>query len=91
MNANSANVRPGNEQNMRELALACKRHGTLLAVNSDAHSIYQLGVFDTVLPMLEEIHFPLEQIVNSSREALLHVLQAHKKPIAARMAEQEPV
>lgn len=91
MNANSAIVRPGNEQNMRELALACKRHGALIAVNSDAHSIYNLGVFDTVLPILKEIHFPPEQIINASREALLNVLQAHGKPIAARMAAQGPV
>ena len=82
INANSAVVRPGNEENMRELALACKRNGTKIAVNSDAHSIYHLGQFDTVLPMLREIHFPEELVVNASRENLITVLKEHQKPVA---------
>lgn len=90
MNANSAVVRPGNERNMRALACACKRNGTLLAVNSDAHSIYNLAVLDTVLPMLREIAFPPELVVNASRENLLRTLKAHGKPIAARMEAEEP-
>lgn len=88
MNANSAVVRPGNERNMRELALACKRNGTQIAVNSDAHSVYHLAAFETVLPMLNEIHFPPELIVNASRENLLRTLKAHRKPIAERMAAE---
>ena len=64
INANSAVVRPGNEENMRELALACKRK------------------FDTVLPMLREIHFPEELVVNASRENLITVLKEHQKPVA---------
>lgn len=82
INANSAVVRPGNEENMRELALACKRNGTKIAVNSDAHSIYHLGQFDTVLPMLRELHFPEELVVNASRENLITVLKEHQKPVA---------
>ena len=72
INANSAVVRPGNEENMRELALACKRNGTKIAVNSDAHSIYHLGQF----------HFPEELVVNASRENLITVLKEHQKPVA---------
>ena len=82
INANSAVVRPGNEENMRELALACKRNGTKIAVNSDAHSMYHLGQFDTVLPMLREIHFPEELVVNASRENLITVLKEHQTPVA---------
>ena len=78
INANSAVVRPGNEENMRELALACKRNGTKIAVNS----VYHLGQFDTVLPMLREIYFPEELVVNASRENLITVLKEHQKPVA---------
>lgn len=85
LNANSAAVRPGNEQNLRELALACKRNGTKVAVNSDAHSIYHLGRFDTVLPMLAEIDFPMELVVNATRENLIGMLREHQKPIAEHM------
>ncbi len=85
INANSAVVRPGNEKNMRELALACKRSGTKIAVNSDAHSIYRLAQFDTVLPMLQEIGFPQELIVNATKENLLAALKERGKQKAYRM------
>jgi len=88
MNGNSAVARPGNEENLRALALACKRNGTSIAVNSDAHSIYRLGCFDSVLPMLEEIDFPMELIVNASKENLIAALREHQKPVAYRMEER---
>ncbi len=87
MNANSAVARPGNEALLRELALACKRNGAKIAVNSDAHSIYQLGCFDSVLPMLREIDFPEELVVNASRENFIAALREHGKSIADRMEE----
>lgn len=89
MNANSAVVRPGNEDNLRALAIACMRNGTKIAVNSDAHSIYNLGQFDSVLPMLQEIGFPEELVVNASRENLIAVLRERQKPIAGQMEGAE--
>lgn len=88
MNGNSANCRPGNEENMRRLALACKKNGTKIAVNSDAHSIYSLADVDTVTPMLKEIKFPRELIVNATKENLIAELKLHGKKIAAKMEEQ---
>ena len=88
MNGNSAVARPGNEENLRALALACKRNGTQIAVNSDAHSMYRLGCFDSVLPMLREIDFPEELIVNASEDNLIAALREHKKPVADRMKER---
>lgn len=88
LNGNSAVARPGNEENLRALALACKRNGTKIAVNSDAHSIYRLGYFDSVLPMLREIDFPMELIVNATKENLIAALREHKKPVANRMEER---
>lgn len=88
MNANSAIARPGNEENLRALALACKRNGTKVAVNSDAHSMYRLGCFDSVLPMLQEIDFPVELIVNASKDNLIAALREHQKPVADRMEER---
>lgn len=85
LNANSAYVRPGSEANLRALALACKRNGTKVAVNSDAHSIYHLGRFDSVLPMLREIDFPEELIVNARMEHLVGMLREHRRPIAEQL------
>ena len=85
LNANSVNVRPGGEANMKELALACKRAGTKVAVNSDGHSIYHLGRVEHILNLLREIDFPQELVVNASMETLVQVLHEHKKPVAAVM------
>lgn len=82
LNANSVVVRPGSEENMRRLALACKENGVHIAVNSDAHSIYQLGQVKQILSMLEEIHFPQEHIINASMENLQKELRLHNKRCA---------
>lgn len=89
MNANSAIVRPGGEGNLRRLALACKENRTLIAVNSDAHSLYTLGYVEPVLQMLEEIEFPQERIVNASKENLIAYCKRRKKIIAQDMETQE--
>lgn len=86
LNASSALTRPGNEGNLRELALACKRGGTMVAVNSDAHSTFQMNNKQDVLKMLEEIDFPEEQVVNSSMELLLRELRRHNKAVASTIA-----
>lgn len=87
LNANSFAVRPGGGENMRRLALACCKNGTKIAVNSDAHSIYQLGQCDAVLHLLDEIGFPPELIVNASPQNLIAELAAHGKAVAQEMEE----
>lgn len=88
LNANSCSERPGGEGNMTELALACKKAGTKIAVNSDAHSIYRLGDFSSVLPVLRKVDFPRELIVNADRKTLIEELKRHGKPIAEKMEEK---
>lgn len=85
MNASSSVARPGNEENMRNLALACKKNQTCIAVNSDAHSVYNMGNWDAVFAMLQEISFPPELIVNTSMQRLLQVLKQHGRGIANRL------
>lgn len=82
LNAGSAMSRPGNEENLRELALCCKRNGTPVAVTSDAHSTYALRCTQKLLPLLRELDFPEELVVNSSMERLADVLRAHGRPVA---------
>ena len=88
LNANSCVARPGSEANMRELASACKRAGVHIAVNSDAHSIYHLGAFRSIEPLIEEIRYPRELIVNSDRKTLVDELKRHGKAIAHKMEEE---
>lgn len=84
MNASSKTSRPGNEENLRRLALACKQNNTFIAVTSDAHSAFELGNKADVLNMLKEIDFPEELVVNASLERLLAVLEQHGRPAGAK-------
>ncbi|MFV0351115.1 MAG: hypothetical protein ACK5JF_02225 [Oscillospiraceae bacterium] len=86
LNANSANVRPGNEENMKKLILCCKNNNTQVAVNSDAHSIYDLGNTNVVLQMLKELDFPEELVVNSSFKRLMNALDKLGRPYSGRVA-----
>lgn len=85
INSNSTGVRPGNEENLRELILACKKNHTKLSVNSDAHSVYDLGNQGSMLNLLQELEYPEELVVNASMPRLLEELQLHNKPIAGRI------
>lgn len=87
MNASSCVARPGNEENQRQLALACKKNGTHIAINSDAHSLYELGNWQPIISMLEEIDFPPELIVNTSMKRLIRVLESHGRDAARRIYE----
>ena len=86
LNGNSWAVRPQGAANMKALALACKKAGCPIAVNSDAHSIYHLqaGV-GHLLSLLEEIDFPEELVINSSWQRLLRELELHNKPVVNRI------
>ena len=77
------NVRKDGIPNMRALLAACLANGCRIAVDSDAHSTYQLqhGLC-ALYAMLEEMQFPQELIVNATRENLVRELQLHGKPCA---------
>lgn len=84
LNANSAITRPGNEENLKRLAVCCLNNGTKIAVNSDAHSTFNLQNRQPVLDMLAEIDFPQELVVNSSMQGLLAELALHGKDMLLR-------
>ena len=63
----------------RDIALSCKKHGTMVVVSSDAHSAFDVGQFDAALKMLEEIDFPDELIANTTLERLLETVENANK------------
>ena len=86
LNGNSWAVRPQGAANMKALALACKKAGCPIAVNSDAHSIYHLQAGGGhLLSLLGEIDFPEELGINSSWPRLLRELELHNKPVVNRI------
>ncbi len=87
LNANSLTVRPGNDDNRLRLIKACKKNGTYVCVNSDAHSIYMVAKFAGIPQMLDELEFPPELVINSSEQNLLNFFKMHNPPLYKRMLQ----
>lgn len=58
----------------RQAAQLCAREGTMIMVNSDAHSAHSIGLYPESLRMLEEIHFPERLIANRDYQSLVEFL-----------------
>lgn len=83
LNGNSFNVRRDGIPNMRKLVRACYEQGCYLALDSDAHSTRQLR--ENIAPLrtlLEEVGYPADHVVNSSAQALVHILTLHRRAAA---------
>ena len=50
--------------NNLELLRQCKKHDVPVILGSDAHITYQIAQYDRVLALVEEVDFPVEQILN---------------------------
>lgn len=70
INNNSFNIRKGSKENCAEIARLCKRYQVPIVVDSDSHIEFMVGDVAAALEMLEEIGFPEELVINSSRERL---------------------
>lgn len=79
INENTFRARPQNVELCREIALAAKRIGTGIVVNSDAHFAANVGEMPKAMEMLTDIDFPEELIVNRSLESLEKALEKRKK------------
>jgi putative hydrolase len=69
INNSSYKVRPGSWDNCRAIALLCKKHNVPITCASDAHYCADIGIFDKVLTLLNEIDFPPALIVNLTLES----------------------
>lgn len=61
---NNSCKNPLNTECYREIIRACKKHGTLVTVASDAHTPFEIGHFEYAVSLLESENFPFEQIAN---------------------------
>ncbi len=68
INEGTFRVRNDSLENCRRVAALCKQHGVRVAVNSDAHYHEHVGQLENAIALLQELEFPLELIINSSRE-----------------------
>lgn len=76
INEGTFRVRQSSLENCRRIASVCKQHGVFVVVNSDAHFHEQVGCFSGALQLLEDIDFPPELVVNSTKERLEAFLQS---------------
>lgn len=70
INNHTFDARKQNVENCKKIALACKKYGVPIVVNSDAHFETQVGNFFHALEMLSEIDFPEKLILNASAQRL---------------------
>lgn len=75
INEGTFRVRRDSYETCKRIALLCKQHGVRVALDSDAHFHEHVGRFESAIALLEEIDFPVELIVNGSRETLDAFLQ----------------
>ena len=68
----------GHGETVRErclkVALVCAKYGTKIAVNSDAHSSFEIGKYPNTEHFLDEIDFPVELIGNRDAETFLSMI-----------------
>lgn len=78
INAHTFICREKSIANCRKIALLCKELKVPVAVNSDAHSEFEVGECTRAFQMLKEIDFPEELIVNTDYQRLLEYLERLK-------------
>jgi len=67
-------TRLNGRENAKVLLNTCKRFGAPVILGSDAHIWYDVGRFDEVYALLEEVDFPQELILNLSPDGIRAVL-----------------
>lgn len=65
--------RKGSKSNCRDIAAACKEHGTKIILTSDAHFNLQIGEFDRAIDILDDIDFPEELIMNEPAKLITYL------------------
>ena len=61
----------GNPERIKEILEYCKKNKTKVVCSSDAHIALDVGNFNKIRPILKEIEFPEELIINTSKEKVL--------------------
>jgi putative hydrolase len=62
-----------------EMLYACRKKECLIAVNSDAHTINEVGINDYVLPLLSKTEYPDELIINRNYDTAMEFIQTKKE------------
>ena len=61
------------------LIKACKRAGCRAVINSDAHALHEIGLDDSIRPLIEKASFPKELIVNETTRRAFDFIEERRK------------
>jgi putative hydrolase len=78
INNSSFRIRPGCEENCRNVARLSKQYGSLLSCGSDAHYWRDVGNFIAAKAVLEETGVPPELVINSTLERFREFVQKRR-------------
>ncbi len=78
VNNHSFQIRKGSRENCKHILETCKKVGANIVVSSDAHTCFQVGVFDQALELLKEVDFPEEKIMNLNGARFERYLQGFR-------------
>jgi putative hydrolase len=84
INNQSFIVRRGCEINCKEFATKCKELGVRVVCGSDAHISFDVGKFDRILKIFEEVGMPEELILNTSVEKFEEYLKEKKQRLSLK-------
>lgn len=79
LNSHALRKHPDAIERYKELIRCCVRHGALMSVVSDAHVSYEVGYFDCIPQLLDEMEVPEALVVNASVENLNRFLRQRGK------------
>jgi putative hydrolase NT01CX_1282 len=71
--------RQGGESIVMEILEECKRQDMPVILGSDAHFYTYIGGFDNIMPLLEEVNFPDELVINTDLNRFLKFLELKRK------------
>jgi putative hydrolase len=84
INNSSFLVRAGCEENCRDFAIECKKQGVRIVCGSDAHISFDVGRFDRIYKLLDEVLMPEELIMNTSTDKFHEYFKQRRKRINTR-------
>jgi putative hydrolase len=77
-NSSFVTSRPGSPPRCTQMARLAARAGTLVAVNSDAHSCFAVGRFDHALEVVDKAGIKPDRVLNTSASLVKKYLQSFK-------------
>lgn len=79
INNSKTNLKRIDDETTRRLISTCLKHTCLIAVNSDAHTVNEIGTDEAVRPFLAEAGYPEQLIINRSLKSGMDFIETRRK------------